>query len=227
MVRLGRLVAALREFYGVLPAPPADAFTLLVWDVLAARTTPFKRDAAMAALRRIPALTPDSMFRAPQGKLESAVRFAGPYLEQRLQALRSGAEAFRRHLELPALLHGPLPAARRALGGLPPLAEGEAQRMLLFAGNQRVLPMDPGTVRVGARLGYGSADGPHRRAVRSVRHALAAEVEPAIDAYRETATYLSHHAVATCLEREPHCGVCPLAADCPSANFNSTTRPGA
>jgi endonuclease-3 len=217
MTRLARLVAALREFYGMLPAPPADAFTLFVWDALAARTTPFKRDAAMAALRRIPALTPDSLFHAPQGKLEAAVRVAGPYVEQRMQALRSGAEAFRRHVDLAAALNGPLPAARRALAGLPPLGEGEAHRMLLFAGNRCVLPMDPGTVRAGGRLGYGSAEGSHRRASRSVRRALTRELAPVIDAYREAATYLPHHAVATCVEREPHCGVCPLAPQCPSA----------
>jgi len=217
MSRLDRLVAALREFYGLLPAPPADAFTLLVWDVLAARTTPRKRDTAMAKLRRIPALTPDAMWKAPQGKLESSVKAAGAYSEQRIQALRGGAEAFRRHPDLPAALRGPLTSARRAIGPLPPIGEGFAQRMLLFAGDHGVLPMDAGTIRVGVRLGYGPAGGHRRGMARAIRRAMTAELAPTLEAYRGAATYLSHHAYATCAEREPHCAVCPLSGDCPSA----------
>src|SRR5205823_1632421 len=79
-----------------LPLPPRDPFTLFVWEVLAVHSTPRKRDAALAALKRIPALTPDSMWRAPQKKLEASVKLAGPYTENRLTALRRGADLFRR-----------------------------------------------------------------------------------------------------------------------------------
>ncbi len=225
MTRLGRLLAALREFYGAQPTPPGDAFALFVWDALASRTTPFKRDAAMTALKRVPALTPDSTARAPQAKLELSVKAAGPYHEQRLQALRAGAEFFRRHVDVAAAVRGPLLPARRALSGLPPLGDGEVHRMLLFAGSHLVLPMDPGTLRVGERLGYGAGGGPHRRVARRVRRALSAELEPTLDAFRAAATYLPHHALATCLEREPHCGVCPIASDCPAARTQNPLTP--
>ena len=91
--RLEMHVAALQKFYGPLPAPPRDPFTLFVWEVLSVHTTPRKRDAAFAALKRIRALTPDAMWRAPQKKLEAAVALAGPYTEQRLHALRRASIA--------------------------------------------------------------------------------------------------------------------------------------
>ena len=81
---LAGIVGALQKFYGALPSPPRDPFTLFVWEVLSVHSTPRKRDAALAALRRIPALTPDAMWRAPQKKLEDSVKLAGPYTEQRL-----------------------------------------------------------------------------------------------------------------------------------------------
>jgi hypothetical protein len=70
--RLEALLNALQKFYGALPPPPRDPFTLFVWEVLSVHSTPRKRDAALAALKRIPALTPDAMRRAPQKKLEQS-----------------------------------------------------------------------------------------------------------------------------------------------------------
>src|SRR5439155_9778534 len=111
---LERLIAALEQFYGRLPAPPADPFMLFVWEVLSAHSSPRKRDAALAALKRARALTPDAMWRAPQKVLAESVTLAGPYAEQRLRALRTGVEVFRRSRDLPEVIRGPLPAARRA-----------------------------------------------------------------------------------------------------------------
>jgi len=105
------LLNALQKFYGVLAPPPRDPFTLFVWEVLSVHSTPRKRDAALAALKRMPATTPDSMWRAPQKKLEECVKLAGPYAENRLQALRSGCELFRRSPNLPKTIRGPLAAS--------------------------------------------------------------------------------------------------------------------
>src|SRR5215467_1047741 len=98
------MVTELQRFYGPLSPLPRDPFTLFVWEVLAAHSTPRKRDAALAALKKIPALTPDSMWRAPQKKLEESVKLAGPYAEQRLRALRTGVELFRRTPALPSTI---------------------------------------------------------------------------------------------------------------------------
>jgi endonuclease-3 len=213
--RLERLVDMLREFYGLLPRPPSDAFTLFVWEVLSVHSTPRKRDAALAALKRNRALTPDAMWKIAQKKLEESVRLAGPYLEQRIRGLKTGVEIFRRNPRLTAAIKGPLPAALKTLKGMPQMGEGGAYRMLLFAGGHRVLPVDAKVSRVATRLGYGEKDKNFAKTARSIRHAVSADVADSLDAYQRTYTYLDHHGAATCTETDPHCSVCPLLEDCP------------
>jgi endonuclease-3 len=213
--RLDTILNALQKFYGALTPPPRDPFTLFVWEVLSVHSTPRKRDSALAALKRIPAMTPDSMWRAPQKKLEQSVTLAGPYTENRLQALKTGAELFRRSPDLPAIIRGPLPAARRALKPLPQLGEAGAHRMLLFAAGHPILPVDARVSRVGRRLGYGQTGGDFKKQARSVQDALTHELPATADACRRAFLYLSHHGGATCTERDPHCPVCPLLKDCP------------
>ncbi len=213
--RLGDTLDALRKFYGTLPTPPGDPFTLFVWEVLSVHSTPRKRDAALTALKRIRALTPDAMWRAPQKKLEASVALAGPYAENRLRALRTGVDLFRRSPGLPAVIRGPLAAARRALKPFPQLGEAGAHRMLLFAADHAILPVDARVSRVGRRLGYGDASDEFRKQARSVQEALTRELPPSVDAFRRAFSYLSHHGAATCTERDPHCAVCPLLNDCP------------
>jgi endonuclease-3 len=225
--RLEHLVGALQTFYGALPKPPSDPFTLFVWEVLSAHSTPRKRDAALAALKRIPALTPDSMWRAPQKKLEACVKLTGPYSENRLQALRTGVDVFRRTPKLPTVIRGPLLAARRALKPLPQLGEAGAHRMLLFAADHAVLPADARLTRVGARLGYGEAHTDFRKQSRTVQEALTRELPPSVEAYRRAFLYLSHHGGATCTESDPHCIVCPLLKECPEGRRRMERRSGA
>jgi endonuclease-3 len=212
--RLETLLNALQKFYGLLPSPPHDPFTLFVWEVLSVHSTPRKRDAAMAALKRIPALTPDAMWRAPQKKLEQSIALAGPYQENRLRALRAGVELFRRSPELPATIRGPLAPARRALKPFPQLGETGAHRMLLFAADQVILPVDSRINRVGQRLGYGDAVGDFKKQSRSVQAALTRELTASAEAYRHAFLYLSHHGAATCTEADPHCAICPLLKEC-------------
>jgi endonuclease III len=223
VTRLETLIGSLHRFYGALPLPPRDPFTLFVYEVLAVHSTPRKRDAALAALKRIPALTPDSMFRAPQKKLEESVKLAGPYSENRLTALRSGADLFRRTPRLPAVIRGPLPAARRAIKPLPQLGETGAHRMLLFAADHRILPVDARVSRVGRRLGYGEADPEFKKQARSVQEAMTRELPPSVEAFRRAFVYLSHHGAATCTEADPHCSVCPLLEDCPEGRKRAGT----
>jgi endonuclease-3 len=215
MSRLERLIDALRGFYGALPSPPRDPFRLFVWEVLSGHSTPRKRDAAFAALKRIRALTPDAMGRAPQKKLEESLALAGPYAEQRLRALRTGVERFRRSPDLPNVIRGPLAGALRTLKGMPQMGEAGAYRMLLFAADHPVLPVDPPISRVARRLGYGTEDAAVTKSARSVRKAVGRELPRDAGAFRRAFLYLSNHGSATCTERDPHCAICPLLNDCP------------
>jgi endonuclease-3 len=226
--RLEQLLNALHRFYGALPQPPHDPFTLFVWEVLSVHSTPRKRDAALAALKRIRALTPDSMARAPQKKLEESVKLAGPYSENRLQALRTGVDVFRRAPKLPAIIRGPLLGARRALKPLPQLGEAGAHRVLLFAADHAILPVDARVARVARRLGYGDGgvDGVEfRKRARSAQEALTRELPGDVETFRRAFLYLSHHGGATCTEADPHCTICPLLHDCPEGKRRVAVNP--
>jgi endonuclease III len=192
----------LERFYGPLPLPPEDPFALYVWEVLGVRTTPARRDAAMSALRRIPALTPDSMAKAARGKLEKAVGLAGPYRDERLRALMSGVDVFKRNRELPKQLRSELDAARGALALLPHLTAVSSHWLLLFAGRHPLLPDDPNVQRVLARL-------------RMDADFAAAELGGVLTAVQRATLYLAHHGRATCIDADPLCHICPLRSDCP------------
>ncbi len=192
----------LERFYGPLPQPPEDPFALYVWEVLGVHTTPARRDAAMSALRRIPALTPDSMGRAPRAKLEGAVALAGPYREERLRALAAGIDVFKRNRDLADRIRGDVAIAREALAMLPHLTSISGQWLLLFAGRHPLLPDDPHMQRVLARL-------------RSHPDDAARDLGGVVTAVQRATLYLSHHGRATCLESDPMCRICPLRSECP------------
>jgi endonuclease III len=188
------------------------AFAFFPWDVFSNKPTPAGRDLALAGLRKVHVLTPDSVTRAPRATLEAAVSPAGGSVELRIDALRAGAQVFQRHRALPEALRGSLAGARRSLTVLTQLDTAGAHRMLLFAGGHAVVPVDAGVRRVALRLGYGH---PKLLPARRVRRVLGSLLSGDLDACRRAFIYLSHHAALTCTEREPHCRICPLAPECP------------
>lgn len=211
MLAAGGVIAALVEFYGVQTPPPADLFQFFVWEILSHESRPARRDAAWRALRRLPALTPDAMFRAPAGKLADAVAAAGPHRDERIERLRATTAVFRRHraaLDVEALAVLSPPAAARALRRVAHLDPATRTRALLFSVGHPVLPLDRDLIRVAARLSGG------RRARPAVRAWLTARLTPSPDVYREAVVMLRLHARNTCLDVGPHCGVCPLRMSC-------------
>jgi endonuclease III len=216
-------VSSLERFYGPLPVPPADPFRCFVWEALGMQTTAVRRDAAYSALQRIPALTPDAMFRAPRARLTAAIALAGPYQEQRLAALLGGVAQFRRQPGLASVIRGPLRGARRALQALPRLADASVTRVLLFGGNHLVMPIDRNLVRLCVRMGTTRGTGSPVSVARGVRQAIqrALPADPA--AFKRASLYLGHHSVQTCTD-DPHCVVCPLREACPSAKWKMANR---
>ncbi len=156
----------------------------------------------MGALRRIPALTPDSMAKAARARLENAVGLAGPHREERLRALTSGVDVFKRNRDLPKQLRSSLDAAREALALLPHLTAASSQWLLLFAGRHPLLPDDPNVRRVLARL-------------RMDADVAADELGGVLTAMQRATLYLSHHGRATCIDADPLCHICPLRSVCP------------
>jgi endonuclease III len=181
-------------------------------------TTPARRNAAFNALRRVPALTPDSMARMPPAKLEEAVGLAGSMKDERVRAIRAGASLFKSNPALAdALGRGSVRPALREARRVPHLGRASALRLLLFAGGHAVLPLDEAAFRVARRLGYGAQanEVPATLLLRRARAALCAEIKGDLDVIRATTLYLTHHGLSTCVDSDPHCSVCPLLCDCP------------
>lgn len=215
------LIPPLVRFYGPLPHPPADAFGAYVWEVLDLKTTAGRRDAAFMALRRVPALTPDSMKKLGRGKLETIVRLCGPFADERLTALETGADVFRRQRAFPDRLQGSLRSAWLALRDLPHLGEAGAARVLLFASPHSLIPVDAGMTRLAVRLGLVDEIDNVTRLARAVRRSIGSGLPVDIALRRQAALYLAHHAQSTCVEVDPHCGICPIASACA---FNSARQ---
>ena len=211
------LLDRLRAFYGALPVPPSLPFAVYVWEVLSIGTTPARRDAGFGALKKIPALTADAVARVPQARLEAAVALAGPMKEERMRALRAGADLFRRTPSLLDDLAGPSRSALRAARRLPYLGRASALRLLLFSSRVPVLPLDEHALRVAVRLGYvppAAATRPPSRILSLARQALVRESGRELARLRALSQYFTHHGLSTCTETAPHCTVCPLAHDC-------------
>lgn len=205
-------LTALAAFYGPLAPPPRDLFAFFVWEILSARALPARRDMAWQAVKRIPALTPDAMFRAPKDDLKAALEGVGGF-EERLEALRAGSGHFRRHRDLPEIVAGPLLGATRALRDVPHLTPSAQVRALFFAGGHAVPAVDDQTSRVVARLaGVAAPAGPRRR--RAARKHLQAAFDRDPDRLAQALVLLGHHAGHACVEHAPHCTVCPLKTGC-------------
>jgi len=206
------VLTALMAFYGPLASPPSDLFQFFVWEVVSARALPARRDIAWQALRRLPALTPDAMFRASKDDLKAALEGLGGF-EERFDALRSGSGHFRRHRELHRVVGGPLLAASRALRDVPHLGTSSRVRALFFAGGHDLPAVDDTVARVMGRLhGVAVTAGPVRR--RHARQRLAAAFGRDRERLGPALVLLGHHGGHACVEHAPHCSVCPLRGVC-------------
>lgn len=207
------MIRALREFYGLQPAPPSELFQFCVWEILSEGALPARRDLAWQALKRIPALTPDAMFRVPAKELLDAIGMAGPRREEKLDRIRDTVGEFRRQRELlgSERLRGAAPlAAARALRRLPHLSRDRRARAHLFVLDAHVLPFDEAMRRVVSRL-IDDGTSMTRPAARAwLLQQLAGEAADV----RDAVLYLRHHAQQTCVTVAPHCGVCPLRSTC-------------
>ncbi|HUE86709.1 MAG TPA: hypothetical protein VMO26_11600 [Vicinamibacterales bacterium] len=217
------MIEALRAFYGLQPTPPADLFQFVVWEILSERALPARRDLAWQALKRIPALTPDALFRAPAKALLDAIGSAGPGREDKLERIRATVGEFKRHrdaLDVDTLRRGSAWRAGRALRRLTHLHPAVRARAHLFALDAEVLPIDEEMNRVVGRL----MGVPHRRHRAAARQWLVGRLPHDLRGLRDAVIYLRHHAQHTCLEVAPRCAVCPLRAQCADALSSTPSR---
>lgn len=145
-------------------------------------------------------LAPESILAAQDGTLRGIVIGMSP--DQRVARLRRCAEL--------AIAGAPWTA-------YPGVGRPGAERIELFTGARAVLALDANCLRVLTRLGYGSPGRSYATSYRRAQAAASAELPATAPALVRAHQMLRRHGREVCTRKDPACGQCPLAADCPSA----------
>lgn len=213
--RVRRVLARLRELYGIPLAPPhGRPLDELILTVLSQSTNDRNRDVAFLRLRErfgcgvAGGVSWEAVRDAPLEAVEEAIRPGGI---SRVKSVRIQAilRAIGEPLSLDWLREAPVAEGREALCALPGVGRKTAACVLLFSFGLRDVPVDTHVSRVGTRLGLLSAGAPFERL-----HDEMLELTPP-GAELELHLNLLRHGRRTCFARSPRCGACALLRMCP------------
>ncbi len=175
-----------------------------------------RRHEAYTALRTRVGLTPKAILAAPLSTLTTICRLGGsiaaPVRAARLR--RSATMAAALPGSFRAALARPLVEARRVLAAFPMIGEPGADKILVFAGAARLVPLDSNALRVVQRLGLAAEAKEYRTSYRRAREALEAELPRTRAGLIEAYQLLRRHGQEVCRRGAPHCGICPLRPNC-------------
>lgn len=217
---LASTLRILRHYYGKPPAPiSTDPFRLILWEQVAYLVPEARRREAYAALRSTVGLTPAAILGAPTNTLHAITRLGGAIAAPiRAARLRHSAELVLGHWkgDLKRALRLPLPQARRALAAFPMIGEPGADKILVFTGTARLLPLDSNGLRVLQRLGLVKEVRDYRTAYRGAQAALTPRLPRTRDALIGAYYLLREHGQTLCRRSAPRCSECPLRPGCPT-----------
>jgi len=213
---LRRILKALRNFYGKLPAlPTARPFELIVRENVAYLADDARREAALRLLKERVGLSPERILAAPRAALHEIARHGivpATTVEKLREIARIALEDFGGDLEAVGAL--PLEDAKKALRRFPSIGEPGAEKVLLLGGFHRVLALDSNGLRVLLRLGFGEESKSYAKSYRSAQQAAAGQLPNdrgvLIEAYR----LLRLHGQEICKRNHPRCEACPVAGEC-------------
>ena len=94
------------------------------------------------------------------------------------------------------------------------IGEPGADKILVFAGRARLLPLDSNGLRVLQRLGLTTDEKDYRAAYRRAQEVLAPALPRGPDALIDAYQLLRHHGQELCRRSEPACDRCPLRKFC-------------
>jgi endonuclease III len=220
------MLDALEAAFGPVDPPElSDPWLLVLDENIAYLATKDARRLALAELEDEVGSSPEAILGALDDRLHAAVR-RGIVRTQTVEKLRSCAriavEQFNGDL-VAAILPLPFSAAKRALMKFPSIGEPGAEKILLIARRESVLPLDSNGLRVLTRLGFLAADTPlgpgdspknYTKAYRQAQQAASAELARDAGVYLRAYQLLRRHGETICRRTNPHCEGCPLASGC-------------
>jgi endonuclease-3 len=215
---LPRILAALRRFYGApARATIRDPFRLILWEQVGYLATDAQRKVAFDALRNQVGLEPADIAAAPHATLRAVTRLGGAIAaDVRANRLRQSAELVLRKWngDLGEALRLPYPKARKAMAEFAMIGEPGADKILVFAGTARLLPLDSNGLRVLNRIGLISADKNYSRMYRRAQEVLAPSLPKRQDALIAGHQLLRRHGQELCKTNAPACHLCPVRPSC-------------
>lgn len=193
-----------------------DPFELILAENVAYLADDAKRDAAMAALRDSVGLSPRAILRAPSEALAKPAGM-GILPENSAKKMRDAAKIAIDHFDgdLRPVLELPVAQAKRALRKFPGIGEPGAEKILLLCGRRALLALDSNALRVLVRLAFcepGKSYSATYSDARRVGEEQLGDDLPGMIAARHV---LRRHGQRLCRNKEPACGSCPVASDCP------------
>ena len=202
---LDRLAAA----YGPQEWWPArDRFEMMAGALLVQRTTWRNTAAALAALRRAGALSPETLARLPIAELEPLVRPAGT-LRMKAARLQAMAQWYVDSGGWKRLAARSTPELRTELLDLSGIGAETADDILVYAFERPVFVVDAYARRILSRYGWAEGDEPYARLSETVAHAIGRDAALLGEFHALLVEHGKRHCRAT-----PRCGGCPLAVQC-------------
>ena len=221
MLSLRSVVTALRRQYGKPPRPVSrNPFQLVLWEQVAYLAPDAQRRRAFSALRTTVGLHPTDIVAASPAKLETIARLGGSAaVGVRASRMRESAELVlgRWDGDLRTALRLPTAEARRALAQFPMIGAPGADKILVIAGNARLLALDSNGLRVLGRLGLIRVAKDYGATYRRAQETLAAELPKDRDWLVSAYGLLRLHGQELCRRTAPACRLCPFRVPCPSS----------
>lgn len=215
---LKKLIAKLQKRYGAPELPPArGAFELVMWENACYLLPDTRRAEVFEALRRQVGMTAAAIFKAQKDVLLTLAERGGMRPETRVfrwqEIARITLQQFDGDLE--QILDWPYPKAKKALKQFPNIGDPGAEKILLFCGACRGLPLESNGLRVLTRVGYGRVHLKNYGAMyKSVQEAIAAELPKGAAALARAHLLLRQHGKSLCKDARPQCFECPIESEC-------------
>lgn len=225
MAPFKELLSRLKRQHGILEPPPARGpFELVMWENACYLLPEERRAEVFEALRVQVGMNPHAILNAGGEKLLTLAKRGGMRPEVRVFRWREIARITVSQFagDLSRILNEPYDKAKRALKQFPTIGDPGAEKILLFCGMARGLPLESNGLRVLTRVGYGRTQKSYGATYKSVQEAIGPELPRDAASLMRAHLLLRQHGRQVCTNNAPACAECKAAEVC--AFFATASR---